>query len=374
MSNSQISRWLPWTALVALIGLGVAAAGSVIVSPRAFFAGWLAAYVYWLSLPLAALALLMVHDLAGGDWGVTLRPILEASVATLPIFVLLFLPIPVAGLAILYPWARPEAAAALPNTFYLNLPGFAGRAAGYYVLWLLFAAVTLRRSRTGLLAVDRSGSWVSAVGLIALVVTVTFAAFDWIMALEPHWSSTMFGMISGASQCVTAFAVLVLIAVTLGPATAPDRAPARRAFATILLVSVLFWAYVEFVQFLEVWEENLTDEIPWYIHRIAGGWHGVVIALAAGRFAVPFLVLIWAPAKRSRIVLGAMAVWLMAMNALYVWWVVLPTFFGGGFDWIAVPAMVGVGGLWFLAFLAWFRIADRVVGRRVTADGRLGHA
>lgn len=374
MSDHQVSRWLPWAALVALAGLGLAAAGNFIASPHAFFAAWLAAYFYWLSLPLAALALLMVHDLAGGEWGVALRPILEAAAATLPIFVLLFLPIPVAGLAILYPWARPEIAATLPNTFYLNLPGFAGRAAAYYVLWLLFAGLTLRRSRLGLLARDRAGSWVSGVGLIAMAGTVTFAAFDWIMGLEPRWSSTMFGMISGASQCITAFAVLALIAVTLGPATEREHAPVRRAFAVILLVAVIFWAYTEFVQFLEVWEENLMDEIPWYVHRFAGGWRAVAIAVALGRFAVPFFILIWAPAKRSRAVLALLGLWLMVMNALYVWWLVLPLFFGAGFDWVAVPAMLGIGGLWFLAFLAWFRIGGRAAERPVVAGGRLGHA
>lgn len=373
MNEAQISRWLPWAGIAAVAGLAAAAAGAFVESPRAFFAAWLAAYFYWLSLPLTALSLLMIHDLAGGEWGRALRPVLEAATATLPLFAILFLPIPVAGLADLYGWARPDVAATLPNTFYLNLGGFAGRAGAYYVLWFLFAIVTLRRSAAGLLAVDRAGSWVSGIGLVVMGATVTFAAFDWIMSLEPRWSSTMFGMISGSSQFVTGFAVLVLVAVTLGPAAGGPEAKARGALGSILLVAVVFWTYTEFVQFLEIWEANLMDEIPWYLHRFQGGWLAAAVAVMIGRFALPFVLLIWTPVKLSRLGLGAICLWLVPINFVYMWWQVLPLFAGGGMDWFAVPAMVGVGGLWFAAFLGWARAGDRV-SRGWLARERVGHA
>ena len=372
MSDAQISRWLPWAAIVAVLGLGATAAGAFVDSPRAFFAAWLPAYVYWLSLPLTALALLMIHDLAGGDWGFALRPVLEAATATLPLFAVLFLPIPIAGLADLYAWARPDVAATLPNTFYLNLGGFAGRAGAYYVQWALFAFVTLRRVRAGLLAIDRAGSWVSGVGLVVIAPTVTFAGFDWIMSLEPRWSSTMFGMIIGASEFVTAFAILVLIAVGLGPAAGQEHAKLRGAFGSILIVGIIFWTYTEFVQFLAVWEENLTDEIPWYLHRFHGGWLAVAVAEMIGRFALPFFLLIWAPIKRSRLGLGAISAWLVPVNALYVWWLVLPLFYGGGMDWFAVTALVGIGGLWCAAFLGWLKAGDRLTRGWLAPHDRSG--
>jgi len=372
MSGERIARGLRWAVVVAVIGLAATLAGAFLVSARAFFAGWLAAYVYWISLPLTALALLMIHDLIGGDWGVVLRPLLEAAAATLPLFVLVLLPIPLAGLAALYPWARPDEAATLPNTFYLNGAGFDGRAAAYYVVWLALVVLTLRRSRLGLLARDRAGSWVSAVGLIALGLTVSFAGIDGVMSLEPRWSSTMFGMIFGSSEFITAFAVLVLAAVTVGlPAVERDKA--RAVLGTILLVALLFWSYVEFVQFLGVWEENLTSEIPWYLHRFTGGWRAVAIAVALGRFALPFLVLIWAPLRRQSVVLGALCAWLVAIDLLYAWWLVLPAG-GGGWEWPAVAAAVGIGGLWALAFLAWLKAGGTVADRWLATPKRLGHA
>ncbi len=374
MSRSQISRLLPWAVIVAVLGLVATAAGAFVDSPRAFFAGWLTAYFYWLGLPLTALSLLMIHDLAGGEWGAALRPLLEAATATLPLFALLFLPIPIAGLADLYGWARPDVAATLPNTFYLNLGGFVGRAGAYYVLWLVFAVVTLRRARSGLLGVDRAGSWVSGVGLVVMAPTVTFAGFDWIMSLEPRWSSSMFGMIIGSSEFITGFAILVLIAVALGPAVRDQDAKLRGAFGSILIVAIIFWTYTDFVQFLEVWEENLMDEIPWYLHRFQGGWLVVAIAEMIGRFALPFLLLIWTPIKRSRFGLGAICAWLVPINLLYIWWLVLPLFFGGGMDWVAVAPAIGVGGLWFAALFGWFKSGDRLADRWLVSSTRVGHA
>lgn len=379
MNDGLISRWLPWAAIVAVVGIAVAVAGAFVDSPRAFFAAWLAAYFYGLSVPLTALALLMIHDLTGGEWGVVLRPLLEAAAATVPLFAILFIPIPIAGLATLYGWARPEVAATLPNTFYLNVPGFLARAAAYYVLWTFFAIVTLRRARLGLLANDRAGSWISAVGLIGMGLSVTFSGFDWIMSLEPRWSSTMFGMIIGASQFITGFAILVLIAVALGPAAGEREGKVRGAFGTILLVAVVFWTYTEFVQFLEVWEENLMDEIPWYLDRFHGIWLAVAVAMMIGRFAIPFFLLIWAPFKRSRACLGAMCAWLVPINLFYAWWLVLPLFVGGGFDWVAVPAVIGIGALWFAAALGWLKAGDRVTrgwlgSRERMGQERVGHA
>ena len=373
MSAERLARWFRWIAIAAVVGLGLTVVGAFVLPSRVVFAAWLAAYAYGLSLPLAALALLMIHDLAGGEWGVVLRPLLEAAVATLPLFVLVFLPIPVAGLAALYPWARPDVAATLPNTFYLNVAGFDGRAAAYYVVWLVLAAFILRRSRLRLLAQDRSGSWVSAVGLLAMTLTVSFAGTDWFMSLEPRWSSTMFGMIFGSSEFVTAFAVLVLLAVALEP-PAMEQAKTRGLLGTILLVGLLFWSYVEFVQFLEVWEENLMDEIPWYLHRFAGGWGDVAIVVALGRFAVPFLILIWVPLRRSTGVLGALCAWLLLINLLYAWWLILPAVSGRGFDWVAVAAAFGVGGAWMAACLTWLKAGGRAADRWLLPRGRLGHA
>lgn len=343
--------WLAAALFVGGIGLAVSIAGLFVLPAGAFFGAWLAAYICWLSLPLAALAALMIHDLTGGEWGFALRPILTAATATLPLFVILFLPIAAAGLAALYPWARAGQSASLPNSFYLNTGGFLGRAAVYFLVWLGFGFLSLRRAARGLLAIDRAGSWISGIGLLALAFSASFAAIDWVMSMQPRWSSSLFGLIVSANLFTTGFGFFTLVALAAGPAGGPGAGALRSALAHILLASVIFWAYCEFMQFLIVWEENLISEIPWYLDRFRDGWGAAALILVLGRFLIPFFTLIWRPLKRDPRVLGAVCLLLLGMAQLYAWLLVLPAA-KDGFTWIAPFAAAAVGGACVALFLA----------------------
>jgi hypothetical protein len=344
-------RWSVIAFGVGLVGVALALAGSLLLSPRAFFDAWLAAYLCCLSVPLGALALLMAYDLTGGEWGFALGPLLEAALTTLPLFILFFLPLAVGGLGPLYPWARPSEAASLPNAFFLNVPGFAFRAASYFILWCLLGLISLRRLRRGLLGVERAGSWISGLGLFLLALSVGFAAIDWVMSLQPRWSSSIFGLSLAAYLLSTALAFFTVTAVLAGPAAAPGAGDLRARLAHLLLAAVILWAYVEFMQFLMIWEENLAGEITWYLPRLDGGWGGVAVALALGRFVIPFLVLIGRPLKRDRRMLAGICLLLLATSLLDAWWLVLPIS-PAGFTWIAPAAACGIGGLCLAAFLA----------------------
>ena len=132
-------------------------------------------------------------------------------------------------------------------------------------------------------------------GIVLLAFTVTFAVFDWVMSLEPHWFSTIFGMLFLGGQGLGAMAFVIAVAYLLSrrPEFARVFAPTiLNDLGNLLLAFVMVWAYLSFSQLLIIWAGNLPEEIPWYLHRIAGGWNVIAIALAVFYFAVPFFVLL----------------------------------------------------------------------------------
>ena len=345
-----------WTKahLLALLALLLGGAGcvvGVILDERAFFPAWLAAFVFWMSAPLAAVTLVLVHDLTGGRWMASARPTLAAAAAMMPISTIAFLPI-LAGLGRLYVWSAPGTPG-LGNAFYLNDSFFIVRYAIYFVLWNGAALWAVAAPRSGSLGVAPSLSWISAVLLLLLAFSVSFASFDWVMSLEPQFWSSMFGMLFGAAEFVTGLALLLLVLALRPPAAAAEAAWRGHVadLAAILLATTIFWAYAEFMQFLIIWEENLRSEIPWYLHRMAGAWDGVMYAIAAAGFFIPFFVLLWTPAKRNRAVVACTCALMVIAHLVHDWWLVLPEFPDSGFGWIDVAAFVALGGLWLLLFL-----------------------
>jgi hypothetical protein len=374
MSRSPIWTRLRWAALVALVlgGIGCVVAG--LSDAAAFFPGWLAAVVFWLGLPLAALTLVLVHDLTGGRWMETARPVLDAAIATLPIATLAFLPV-LAGLGDLYSWSRPGAPA-LANSFYLERGFFIARYVLYFVIWNALAVYALRWPRDDRTGVGAAISWASSVGLVLLGFSVSFAAIDWVLSLAPSFWSSVFGMIFGAGAFNTGLALILLVIALRGPALArlgPVHPDHLADLAAILLATTIFWAYVEFCQFLIIWEENLHSEIPWYLRRMAGAWESVMYAVAAAGFFVPFLVLLWRPSKRSGAVVAATCALILAARLLNVWWWILPEFPEVGFGWVDIACVGAVGGLVMLVFgqyLHWGRLP--VPLSRTVEEGRHG--
>jgi hypothetical protein len=340
---------------VAAIGCAVLGGGALVwgylVAPEAFFTAWLAAFFYWLSMPLGALALLLVHDLTGGKWEAIARLPLEASTATMPLFILAFLPI-VAGMHELYSWTRPETIAELRNRWYLNPSFFGIRAGIYFIVWNGFAFVLLRRPhREGVS--PPPAQWASGVGLVLMGLTVTFAAVDWLMSIEPDWFSTAYGLMVGAGQFVVSLSLVLVVVALAVPAHGGDKAFSDRLanLATILLAVDIFWAYTAYSQWLIIWEENLSFEIGWYIERLSRGWKSLLYVIVAVHFVIPFLALVWTPTKRSRAIVGVVAAMLLAAGLLQVWWLVLPAFPTSGFSWLNPVAAIALGGVWSCFFL-----------------------
>jgi hypothetical protein len=347
------ARTLVWgvriSAVAALAGAG-AALWAFFEQPNTFYIAWLAAFYFWLSMPLGALALLLIWDLTGGRWEPLARLPLSAMAATMPLFAILFLPV-IAGLPELYVWSRPEAVATLHNRWYLNPDFFFARVAAYFLIWVGFAAWRLGRREVPSGKTPRGRQAVSAIGLMLLAYSVSFAGIDWIMSTEPDWFSSIYGMVVGSGQFIAAlsFALLVIIAARArGRTLEPAFARSLATLAMILLAVVIFWGYVSFCQWLVIWEENLKKEIPWFIERWRDPWGGVIYALVAAHFAVPFFVLVWTSAKRNPILVGSVCGLLLLADAVHVWWLLVPGFPATGFSWIEPAITIGMGGLWVL--------------------------
>lgn len=337
------------------IGCGIGAA----IDADGFCRAWLCAFLFWLGLPLGGVTLILVHDLTGGRWMVTARPALDAATITMPLATLAGVPAFV-GLGALYSWTHPSPD--LGNTFYLNGSAFLLRYAVDVVLWNLLAVFALWAPRGEALPIAPALSWLSGVGLIVLALSASFAAIDWMLSLEPRFWSSIFPMTAGASWFNTGLAlVLLTIALTTVPA---DRLGHLADLAAILLATTIFWAYVEFCQFLIVWEQNLKGEIPWYLIRYDSAWRPALFVSGGLGFLVPFLLLLWAPMKRSRTAVAIACTVILISRVANMWWLVLPEFPHAGPFWLDVAAMLALGGPMLLLFGFALRDPERLRWRR----------
>jgi hypothetical protein len=252
----------------------------------------------------------------------------------------------------LYSWTHP--APSLGNTFYLNTNAFLLRYAVYIVLWNLLAAYALWAPREGGAPIAPSSSWLSGFGLTALAFSASFATIDWIMSLEPSFWSSIFMMTVGASWFNTglAFVLLVIAAAGLAPGS---RRSHMADLAAILLATTIFSAYVEFIQFLVIWEGNLSDEIPWYLTRITSVWERAVFVAVVLGFFGPFFALLTHPGKRNRSVVAAVCFGILISRIANKWWLVLPEFHNAGPFWLDVGAIFALGGLMMLLYFAALR-------------------
>ena len=347
-----------------VVGLVAGGAGAIFM-PAAFFRAYLLGFVFLTGLSLGSLAIVMLHHLTGGTWGLVTRRVLEAATRTLPLLALMFVPL-VFGLSHLYVWARPEVvqgdAVLQHKQPYLNVPFFLARAAIYFAVWNAVAFLLNRWSReqdddgaTATLDGVRRFRVLSAPGLVAYGLTVTFASVDWVMSLDPHWYSTIFGVIVMGGQALSALAFAVAVLFLLREHE-PLRGVVQPAhlhdLGKLLLAFVMLWAYFSFSQFLIVWSGNLPEEIPWYLERLHGGWGWVSAFILLAHFVLPFLLLLSRDLKRHAGTLAAIALALIVMRFVDLFWMIAPSLPPAPLwqRWMDVAVPVGLGGVWLAVF------------------------
>jgi hypothetical protein len=324
------------------IGLALAALGWV-QEPARFYAAWLGAFVLLGAWPLGSMALLLAHALTGGRWGLALRPALRTGVCALPLLLPAAVPFAI-GLPSLYAWARPDGQA-IGNHFYLNVPFFALRGTLYLAGWLVLAVVVLRAATLARIA---------PAGLFLLAVTVSFAAVDTTMSLDPHFVSSVYGMLTAAGMGLLALSVAVLLSVARTGETG-----VRADFGKLLLALSMLWIYLDFMQLLIIWQSDLASESPWYLARSRGFWGAMRGLIVVGHFVVPCCLLLSPRLQRSPRALAGLAALLIAMEVLRTWWTVLPAL-GEEIGWADVACVLGVGGT-ALGFATWTSRAVRHV-------------
>ena len=349
------------------VGLGLTLVG-FFASPQITMHSYLVSFSYWLGIALGALALLMANNAAGARWNVVVRRLNESIAATMPVFLVLFVPI-FLGARHLFLWVDPPVT--LPaDTLkllhhkhpYLNLGSFGLRALVYFAVWIGLAVLlrgwSVRQDTTGAAALTRKQRRLSAGGLPFLAFTLTFASFDWLMSLNPLWSSTIFGLYIFSGGFVAAIALLCIFASSL----VRSREPLGRLIndshlhnlGKYLLAFVAFWAYMAFSQYMLIWVGNLPEEVPWILIRREGPWRLIGLFLIVGHFVLPFLILLSRDLKRNPKALAAIALWVMLAHYFDVYWIVMPALHTGdlAIHWTQLTSFAGVGGL-ALGFGLW---------------------
>ena len=360
----ELSRVRTGALMVGVLFSVLSVAGLLTDRPQ-FFHAYLVGFVFWMGITLGSLALLMLQHLTGGAWGLVIRRVLEASTRTLPLMLILFVPIAF-GVTQIYSWTNPaemNQSAVLHEKAvrYLNPSFFMSRTLVYFGIWSVLAILlnwfSLQQDRTADPKLRKRMQMMSGPGLILFVLTVTFAAIDWVMSLDPAWSSTIFGLIFVASWTLSALAFTVLAMAWLSqrePMNAVVKPSHFLDLGNLTLTLVMLWTYFAFSQYLIIWSGNLPEETTWYVARKHGGWGAIAVGIAILQFAFPFLILLSRAAKKNARKLAMLAILILVMRALDVIWLVEPTFNRERFhlSWMDVAAPIAMGGLW-LATFAW---------------------
>jgi hypothetical protein len=325
---------------------------------------YLWAYCCVVAIPLGGLAIVMLQHLTGGAWGVVIRRPLEAAIRTMPIMAILFLPIAL-GAERLYPWAEPGAVQHDPHlahkAAYLNLKWFWIRAGIYFGIWmflgLTFSWWSGRQDSNSGAGFDRRFRLLAGPGLALYGLTITFASIDWVMSLEPEWFSSIFGVLFGVGQLLSAFSFGIIVVLMFA-----DRPPYRgtltaghlRDLGNLLLAFVMIWAYLSVSQLILIWCANIREEVPYYQRRVADGWGAVAVFLAGFQFAAPFLALLGRGPKRTPSLLFKIAMVVFVMRFVDLYWLIAPArpVDGHTVSIADAAAIVGLGGLW-LTLYSW---------------------
>jgi hypothetical protein len=369
---------------VGVVGLVLCAVGWM-ASPEQFFRSYLFGWIFWVGLGIGCLPVLMIHHLTGGAWGLVIRRPLEAGARTLPLMLLLFVPI-LFGVHSLYLWARPEAVAAdevlRHKAAYLNVPFWIARTVVYFAIWIGLAYAlsgwSREQDRTGDLRLSRKMQVLSGPGIVFYFLAITFAAVDWIMSLVPHWFSSIFGPLIAAGQLLGAFCFVIVLLYALSryaPLAGRVRPDVFQDLGKLLLAFVMVYAYFSFSQFLIIWAGNLPEEIHWYLEHSKGGWAAVAIALIFLHFFVPFFLLLSRDLKRSGRLLAMVAGGLVVIRFVEVFWTLVPLFHPHGIaiHWLDLAAPAGVGGLWLWMFFRELRSQPLLPLHDPYLEETLGH-
>src|SRR5467141_2464674 len=365
----SVGRLQQWALSIGGVALLISILGAV-RSPGDFYQSYLMSFLLFLGLTVGSLGLVMLQHLVAGHWGIIIRRPLESATRTLPLMVVAFLPIAVFGMHYLYSghdkekgWlnAPPTGEGALSafQKSYLTLNGFYIRAVIYFAVWLLLMFIfNVLSKQQDAKPEDRAlrlrFKMLAGPGIILYVFVMSFAAIDWVMSLSPHWASTIYGFLFVAGQFISSMAFMIAVVVLLARTEAFASVLQKRHLhdlGKLLLAFVMLWAYFDFSQLLIIWSGNLPEEITFYYSRLHSQWGVVAVLVLIFHFFVPFFLLLSRDFKRNTKLLPRVALWLIFMRLVDLFWMTRPEFTPHAWPnlW-DLAAVLALGGLWFFVF------------------------
>jgi hypothetical protein len=360
------------------LALGVGGIGTLIwavglyLSPEQALRSWLLGFVFWGGIGFGSIGLIILQYLTGGAWGVVLRRTLEAASRTLPVILILFLPIAI-GLTGMYEWTHLPATdvTVLHRGAFQTPMWWWIRSAIYFAIFGVIVYLLNKWSANQ----DASKDYEEAAGwlgqstafsgpiMVVFALTVTFAAVDWIMSLEPHWFSTIFGLLFVVGWALSCLCFCVIVLAFLSDKVPMDHVLGKRHFhdfGKLMLALIMVWAYFNFSQYLIIFSGNLPEETVWFIKRSTGGWGWMAWGLILFHFAAPFLILLMQDLKRKPRRLAAVAVFILLMRFVDMYFLIGPSPRIGEhaganipftISWMDFVAPIAVGGIWVWYFL-----------------------
>jgi hypothetical protein len=361
---SQFNKLQQRSMIAGVAGIILLAVGALMARAD-FFQSYLYGYLIWMWLTLGCLGVLLLHHLVSGSWGHIIQRYVEAGAKNLPLMLVLFLPI-LLGMNTLYPWLHPHETidhayihAVEKKLGYLNVPFFMLRQGIFFALWIAFALWLTKKSqeqdKTGNVLLTRSMKIFSGPATVLFVLTATFASVDWMMSLEPEWYSTMYGIGRIVGALLTTIAFCILLVRFFG-----DHEPLKRIITTrhvhhlgnLMFAFTIVWAYIAFSEFLIIWSGNLPEDNMWHLRRMGTEWNAFAVILILGHFLVPFLFLLSRQMKRHIEPLARLAVGILVMRLIDMYWLVFPAFNNHEFKfhWLSIIAPIAIGGIWLWMF------------------------
>lgn len=369
---ADVARWRT-------LALGIGGIAAIVWAVGVYFdteqalRSWLLGFIFWGGIALGSLGVLMLQYLTGGAWGVVIRRFLEAATRTLPLIILFFVPIAL-GVAYgkFYEWTH------LPPTdhimehrgIYMTAWFWIVRSVIYFAMFggmvYLLNKWSAKQDQTdnvedSRLILERASRF-SGPTLVFYALTVTFAVVDWMLMLDAHWFSTIWGLLFVAGWALSCFCFVVAVTAFMSDKSPMDRVLGKRHYhdlGKLMLALTMVWAYFNFSQFLIIWAGNLPEETGWWLTRMKGGWGYIGVALIAFHFAFPFLVLLQQDFKRRARWLALLAIFILVMRVVDMFYLIGPSNrITGGYEpgafhisWLDFVAPIAVGGIWMWYFL-----------------------
>lgn len=360
------------------IALGVGGIALIIWAAGTYFnveqglRSWLLGFIFWGGITIGGIGITMLQYLTGGAWGVVIRRVVEAASRVLPLVFLMWLPLAI-GVNYLYEWTHlpPDDFTVIHRGAYQTALWWIVRGVAYFALFGVMVYLlndwSARQDKSA--DHEEAAKWLgratafSGPTMVIYVLVISFATVDWVMSLDPHWFSTIWGLLFVVGWALSTFCFAILVFAMVGGTAPMNRVLGKRHFHDIgklILALVMVWAYFNFSQLLIIYSGNIPEETTWYLDRMSPGWFWIGIILVLFHFAFPFLFLLRQDWKKNIRMLGAISLFVLVMRLVDMFFLISPNPriathgeslpLSLSFSWMDIVAPIAIGGIWLWYF------------------------